>query len=233
MSDVRRDVRHRSELGLHAEPRDPRSLLQASPGLRERCRDDRQFRLHHTPALRARVLPERVRPRGHAEEPRSTYRCRHGMRHPLQAHTPWVYLEVYQWVFFFSFFLFITLLLSLFLAYAVHSPEVEEALRRKNKFRTMLKQVVNVSIWKRKKYVVWASAIPIALFGWALFVYVVVSLFYIRSILCENIMWWDLIYEVVIEIFSHNLVWNFNINFSHIRYLYETSSAILITIVYE
>ncbi|XP_023248132.1 monocarboxylate transporter 10-like [Copidosoma floridanum] len=36
----------------------------------------------------------------------------------------------------------------------------------KKKFRTMLKEVVNRSIWKRKKYVVWASAIPIALFGY-------------------------------------------------------------------
>ena len=31
--------------------------------------------------------------------------------------------------------------------------------------RSRLKEVVNVSIWKKKKYVVWASAIPLALFG--------------------------------------------------------------------
>ncbi|XP_015597633.1 monocarboxylate transporter 10 isoform X2 [Cephus cinctus] len=33
-------------------------------------------------------------------------------------------------------------------------------------FRRKLQEIINVSIWKRKRYVVWASAIPLALFGY-------------------------------------------------------------------
>lgn len=44
------------------------------------------------------------------------------------------------------------------------SPKDE--LKEKKKLLTMLKEAVNVLIWKRKKYVVWASAIPVALFGY-------------------------------------------------------------------
>lgn len=50
--------------------------------------------------------------------------------------------------------------------FLVHPPEEEEEIKRKKKFGTVLKELVNTSIWKRKKYVVWASAIPIALFGY-------------------------------------------------------------------
>ncbi|OXU27002.1 hypothetical protein TSAR_014654 [Trichomalopsis sarcophagae] len=55
---------------------------------------------------------------------------------------------------------------TLFKPIHLHSADEEEELKRKKKFSTMLKETVNVSIWKRKKYVVWASAIPIALFGY-------------------------------------------------------------------
>ncbi|XP_043489934.1 monocarboxylate transporter 10 isoform X2 [Polistes fuscatus] len=34
------------------------------------------------------------------------------------------------------------------------------------KFRDRLKEVINLSIWKRKRYVVWAISIPLALFGY-------------------------------------------------------------------
>ncbi|XP_015177602.1 PREDICTED: monocarboxylate transporter 10 isoform X2 [Polistes dominula] len=34
------------------------------------------------------------------------------------------------------------------------------------KFRDCLKEVINVSIWKKKRYVVWAVSIPLALFGY-------------------------------------------------------------------
>ncbi|XP_063993763.1 monocarboxylate transporter 10 isoform X2 [Diachasmimorpha longicaudata] len=47
---------------------------------------------------------------------------------------------------------------------AAHTPE--SGVPRKATFRSKMKTVVNTSIWKRKKYVVWASAIPLALFGY-------------------------------------------------------------------
>ncbi|XP_015111942.1 monocarboxylate transporter 10 isoform X2 [Diachasma alloeum] len=47
---------------------------------------------------------------------------------------------------------------------AAHTPE--SGLNPKATFRSKMKTVVNTSIWKRKKYVVWASAIPLALFGY-------------------------------------------------------------------
>ncbi|XP_015436576.1 PREDICTED: monocarboxylate transporter 10 [Dufourea novaeangliae] len=39
-------------------------------------------------------------------------------------------------------------------------------LKSKSNFKSCLKEVVNVSIWKKKRYVVWASSIPLALFGY-------------------------------------------------------------------
>ncbi|XP_011299963.1 monocarboxylate transporter 10 isoform X3 [Fopius arisanus] len=42
----------------------------------------------------------------------------------------------------------------------------ESGLNPESTFRSKMKTVVNTSIWKRKKYVVWASAIPLALFGY-------------------------------------------------------------------
>lgn len=36
----------------------------------------------------------------------------------------------------------------------------------KSNFRHRLKEVINLSIWKRQRYVVWASSIPLALFGY-------------------------------------------------------------------
>nr|XP_033206459.1 monocarboxylate transporter 10 isoform X1 [Bombus vancouverensis nearcticus]XP_033206461.1 monocarboxylate transporter 10 isoform X1 [Bombus vancouverensis nearcticus]XP_033206462.1 monocarboxylate transporter 10 isoform X1 [Bombus vancouverensis nearcticus]XP_033206463.1 monocarboxylate transporter 10 isoform X1 [Bombus vancouverensis nearcticus] len=41
-----------------------------------------------------------------------------------------------------------------------------DQLNSKSGFKNCLKQVVNVSIWKRKRYVVWATSIPLALFGY-------------------------------------------------------------------
>ncbi|XP_068965937.1 monocarboxylate transporter 10 isoform X2 [Bombus flavifrons] len=41
-----------------------------------------------------------------------------------------------------------------------------DQLKSKSGFKSCLKQVVNVSIWKRKRYVVWATSIPLALFGY-------------------------------------------------------------------
>lgn len=43
-------------------------------------------------------------------------------------------------------------------------PTTDRFPRRSN-FRAKLKKVVNISIWKQKRYVIWASAIPLALFG--------------------------------------------------------------------
>lgn len=41
-----------------------------------------------------------------------------------------------------------------------------DQLKSKSTFKSCLKQMVNVSIWRRKRYVVWASSIPLALFGY-------------------------------------------------------------------
>ena len=45
------------------------------------------------------------------------------------------------------------------------TPVSQEQLKSKSNFKTCLKQVINVSIWRKKRYVVWASSIPLALFG--------------------------------------------------------------------
>ncbi|XP_026671288.1 monocarboxylate transporter 10 [Ceratina calcarata] len=41
-----------------------------------------------------------------------------------------------------------------------------DQLKSKSTFKSCVKQMVNVSIWRRKRYVVWASSIPLALFGY-------------------------------------------------------------------
>ncbi|XP_017764486.1 PREDICTED: monocarboxylate transporter 10 [Eufriesea mexicana] len=41
-----------------------------------------------------------------------------------------------------------------------------DKLKSKSNLKTCLRQVVNVSIWRKKRYVVWASSIPLALFGY-------------------------------------------------------------------
>ncbi|KAK9303048.1 hypothetical protein QLX08_005153 [Tetragonisca angustula] len=46
------------------------------------------------------------------------------------------------------------------------TPVSQEQLKSKSNFKTCLKQVINVSIWRKKRYVVWASSIPLALFGY-------------------------------------------------------------------
>ncbi|XP_048505543.1 monocarboxylate transporter 10 isoform X2 [Athalia rosae] len=45
-------------------------------------------------------------------------------------------------------------------------PNIEDSRLRKTSLKTKLKEVINVSIWKQKRYVLWAGAIPIALFGY-------------------------------------------------------------------
>ncbi|XP_058798136.1 monocarboxylate transporter 10 isoform X2 [Phymastichus coffea] len=49
---------------------------------------------------------------------------------------------------------------------AALSPDESQVIERKKRFVDMIKELINKSIWKRKKYVVWACAIPIALFGY-------------------------------------------------------------------
>ncbi|XP_076167618.1 monocarboxylate transporter 10-like protein kar isoform X2 [Ptiloglossa arizonensis] len=46
------------------------------------------------------------------------------------------------------------------------NSEPRDQLKSKTNFQTCLKEVVNVSIWRKKRYVVWASSIPLALFGY-------------------------------------------------------------------
>ncbi|XP_011644781.1 monocarboxylate transporter 10 [Pogonomyrmex barbatus] len=49
----------------------------------------------------------------------------------------------------------------------ITSTAQEDEPRHKTKsIRSRLKEFVNVSIWKKKRYVVWASSIPLALFGY-------------------------------------------------------------------
>ncbi|XP_014470441.1 PREDICTED: monocarboxylate transporter 10 isoform X2 [Dinoponera quadriceps] len=52
----------------------------------------------------------------------------------------------------------------LFKPIPVNVPQEDE--RPKSKARNCMKEIVNVSIWKRKRYVLWASSIPLALFGY-------------------------------------------------------------------
>lgn len=42
----------------------------------------------------------------------------------------------------------------------------DQLLKSKSSFKNCVKQVINVSIWRKKRYVVWASSIPLALFGY-------------------------------------------------------------------
>ncbi|XP_076290847.1 monocarboxylate transporter 10-like protein kar isoform X1 [Lasioglossum baleicum] len=46
------------------------------------------------------------------------------------------------------------------------TPQPSSQLKSKSDFKSCVKAVVNVSIWKKKRYVVWASSIPLALFGY-------------------------------------------------------------------
>lgn len=45
------------------------------------------------------------------------------------------------------------------------STSQEESQHNAKSLRNSLKEFVNVSIWKRKRYVVWSISIPVALFG--------------------------------------------------------------------
>lgn len=45
-------------------------------------------------------------------------------------------------------------------------PLSQETQKKTKSLRTNLKEFVNVSIWKKKRYVVWAVSIPLALFGY-------------------------------------------------------------------
>ncbi|XP_011497868.1 PREDICTED: monocarboxylate transporter 10 [Ceratosolen solmsi marchali] len=54
----------------------------------------------------------------------------------------------------------------LFKPVPLYPPYDEQIKLRKKTFLRMLKEAIKVSIWKKKKYVVWAGAIPIALFGY-------------------------------------------------------------------
>ncbi|XP_078046672.1 monocarboxylate transporter 10-like protein kar isoform X1 [Augochlora pura] len=46
------------------------------------------------------------------------------------------------------------------------TPEPRNQLKSKSDIKSCVKAIVNVSIWKKKRYVVWASSIPLALFGY-------------------------------------------------------------------
>lgn len=46
------------------------------------------------------------------------------------------------------------------------NSEPRDQLKSKSNFQSCLKEIVNVSIWRKKRYVVWASSIPLALFGY-------------------------------------------------------------------
>ena len=51
--------------------------------------------------------------------------------------------------------------------HTVHpSQEEKEMENGKKNIKSVLQQVVQVSIWRKKKYVIWACAIPVALFGY-------------------------------------------------------------------
>lgn len=53
--------------------------------------------------------------------------------------------------------------MSIFLL--VTTSQEDESQCKTKSIRSRLKEFVNVSIWKKKRYVVWASSIPVALFG--------------------------------------------------------------------
>lgn len=44
--------------------------------------------------------------------------------------------------------------------------DLEKPLREDKSFKSLLKTIVNVEIWKNKKYTLWALSIPVALFGY-------------------------------------------------------------------
>ncbi|XP_029159390.1 monocarboxylate transporter 10 isoform X2 [Nylanderia fulva] len=45
-------------------------------------------------------------------------------------------------------------------------PQEDESQKKRKSLRNNVKEFVNVSIWKKKRYVVWAVSIPVALFGY-------------------------------------------------------------------
>lgn len=54
----------------------------------------------------------------------------------------------------------------LFKPIPLNSMPKDQLLKSKSSFKNCVKQVINVSIWRKKRYVVWASSIPLALFGY-------------------------------------------------------------------
>lgn len=49
--------------------------------------------------------------------------------------------------------------------FLVNTPQEDESQHNAKSLRNSLKEFINVSIWKRKRYVVWSVSIPVALFG--------------------------------------------------------------------
>jgi MCP family monocarboxylic acid transporter-like MFS transporter 10 len=47
----------------------------------------------------------------------------------------------------------------------VNIPQRIEPQLKSKSLQSRLKEFVNVSIWKKKQYVLWACSIPLALFG--------------------------------------------------------------------
>ncbi|XP_020295253.1 monocarboxylate transporter 10 isoform X2 [Pseudomyrmex gracilis] len=54
----------------------------------------------------------------------------------------------------------------LFKPMPLNAPQQDEPELKAKSFRSRVKEFVNVSIWNRKRYVVWACSIPLALFGY-------------------------------------------------------------------
>ncbi|CAL1677861.1 unnamed protein product [Lasius platythorax] len=54
----------------------------------------------------------------------------------------------------------------LFKPMPLNIPQEDEPQQKAKSLRNSLKEFVNVSIWKKKRYVVWAVSIPLALFGY-------------------------------------------------------------------
>ncbi|XP_025262262.1 monocarboxylate transporter 10 isoform X2 [Camponotus floridanus] len=54
----------------------------------------------------------------------------------------------------------------LFKPIPLNTPQEDESQHNAKSLRNSLKEFINVSIWKRKRYVVWSVSIPVALFGY-------------------------------------------------------------------
>lgn len=61
---------------------------------------------------------------------------------------------------------FVMVCALLFKPIPLNLPQQNEVMRPKTKLWNRLKEVVNVNIWRKKRYVVWSSSIPLALFGY-------------------------------------------------------------------